>query len=68
MTRSDDGWFEAEADCGAGTHYRYVLQDGTRVPDPASRAQSGDVHDDSIVVDSVILSMAPARLAWPSLA
>ena len=53
MTRSDEGWFEAEADCGAGAHYRYVLQDGTRVPDPASRAQSGDVHDDSIVVDPV---------------
>jgi maltooligosyltrehalose trehalohydrolase len=57
MTRSDEGWFEAEADCGAGAHYRYVLQDGTRVPDPASRAQSGDVHDDSVVVD-------PASYRW----
>jgi maltooligosyltrehalose trehalohydrolase len=57
MTRSDEGWFEAEADCRAGAHYRYVLQDGTRVPDPASRAQSGDVHDDSVVVD-------PASYRW----
>jgi maltooligosyltrehalose trehalohydrolase len=57
MTRSDEGWFEAEADCGAGAHYHYVLQDGTRVPDPASRAQSGDVHDDSVVVD-------PASYRW----
>ena len=23
MTRGDDGWFEAEAPCGAGTRYRY---------------------------------------------
>jgi maltooligosyltrehalose trehalohydrolase len=51
MTRRDDGWFEAEADCGAGTHYRYVLQDGTAIPDPASRAQDGDVHGASVVVD-----------------
>jgi maltooligosyltrehalose trehalohydrolase len=57
MTRGDEGWFEAEADCGAGAHYRYVLQDGTRLPDPASRAQSGDVHDDSVVVD-------PASYRW----
>jgi maltooligosyltrehalose trehalohydrolase len=46
-----DGWFEAEADCGAGTRYRYVLQDGTAIPDPASRAQEDDVHGASIVVD-----------------
>jgi len=51
MTRHDDGWFETEADCGAGTRYRYVLQDGTKVPDPAARAQAGDVHGDSVVID-----------------
>jgi 1,4-alpha-glucan branching enzyme len=57
MARSDDGWFTAEADCGAGTRYRYVLQDGTNVPDPAARAQSNDVHGDSIVID-------PASYRW----
>jgi malto-oligosyltrehalose trehalohydrolase len=51
MTRSDDGWFETEAACGAGTRYRYVLDDGTTIPDPASHAQSGDVHGMSVVVD-----------------
>lgn len=51
MARSDDGWFEAQADCGAGTRYRYVLQDGMAIPDPASRAQDGDVHNPSVVVD-----------------
>jgi maltooligosyltrehalose trehalohydrolase len=52
MTRNADGWFDTEVDCGAGTHYRYVLQDGTPVPDPAARAQADDVHGASIVVDA----------------
>jgi maltooligosyltrehalose trehalohydrolase len=51
MTRDDAGWFEVEADCGAGTRYKYVLANGTKVPDPAARAQSGDIHGPSIVVD-----------------
>ena len=45
------GWFEAEADCGAGTKYRYRLGSGPAVPDPASRAQADDVHGPSVVVD-----------------
>jgi maltooligosyltrehalose trehalohydrolase len=51
MTDRGDGWFEATADCGAGTHYRYQLGSGEAIPDPVSRAQAGDVHDCSIVVD-----------------
>jgi maltooligosyltrehalose trehalohydrolase len=51
MAQRDDGWFEADADCGAGARYRFVLQDGTAVPDPAARAQANDVHGESIVVD-----------------
>jgi maltooligosyltrehalose trehalohydrolase len=51
MQRDAEGWFEAEANCGAGTRYRYRLDGGLAVPDPASRAQGPDVHDPSIVVD-----------------
>jgi maltooligosyltrehalose trehalohydrolase len=51
MRQSSGGWFEVEADCGAGTQYRFVLDDGMIVPDPASRAQSADVHGPSVVVD-----------------
>ena len=51
MVRDAAGWFEAEAACGAGARYRYRLSDGRAVPDPASRAQRGDVHDASLVVD-----------------
>ena len=51
MTRDGEGWFTAEAACGAGARYRYRLADGLAVPDPASRAQGRDVHDPSLVVD-----------------
>ena len=51
MVRLDGGWFEVEVHCGAGTRYRYILQDGTAVSDPAARAQDGDIHGASIVVD-----------------
>jgi maltooligosyltrehalose trehalohydrolase len=50
-----DGWFEAELACGAGAAYRYVAMtqfDGeVIIPDPASRAQQGDVNGPSLVVD-----------------
>lgn len=45
------GWFEADAPCGAGARYRYRLENGLAVPDPASRAQADDVHGSSLVVD-----------------
>ena len=57
MTRGDGGWFETEADAGAGALYRYVLPDGTTIPDPAARAQADDVHGASVVVD-------PASYRW----
>ncbi len=50
-----DGWFTATLPLTAGSRYRFrVLQDNGEplaVPDPASRAQAGDVHDFSVVVD-----------------
>jgi maltooligosyltrehalose trehalohydrolase len=51
MQPRKDGWFEAEADCGAGARYRYRVSDDLAVPDPASRAQADDIHDPSVVVD-----------------
>ncbi len=57
LRRSAGGWFEGDAECGPGARYRYVLQDGTAVCDPASRAQDGDIHGASIVVD-------PAAYRW----
>jgi maltooligosyltrehalose trehalohydrolase len=55
MTADDDGWFVCELACGAGAQYRYVAMtqfDGeVNVPDPASRAQQGDIDGASLVVD-----------------
>lgn len=51
MTQCSDGWFETIAPCATGSRYRYRLADGMFVPDPASRFQSNDVHDPSVVID-----------------
>jgi len=53
MQRRDGGWFEAEAGCGPGARYRFRLGTGETIPDPAARAQLGDVHGPSVVVDPV---------------
>ncbi len=46
------GWFEATvAEASAGDQYMFVLPDGKAVPDPASRAQAGNVHGPSLIVD-----------------
>jgi malto-oligosyltrehalose trehalohydrolase len=58
MHRDADGWHElVVAEACAGTRYRFVLPDGLRVPDPASRHQPEDVHGPSEVID-------PAAFAW----
>ena len=52
MHSSGDGWHElAVEDAGPGTRYRFVLPDGARVPDPASRYAPFGVHGPSEVVD-----------------
>src|SRR5262245_30041649 len=45
-------WFELDcADAQPGTRYRFLLDSGISVPDPASRANPDDVHGASLVVD-----------------
>jgi len=52
MTALPRGWFEVEVDqAGPGTLYRFVLEDGTEVSDPASRFQPEDVQGPSEVID-----------------
>jgi maltooligosyltrehalose trehalohydrolase len=52
MTKMDDGWFEVTTDAvPIDGGYQYILPDGMRVPDPAARAQVGDVHGPSRLVD-----------------
>lgn len=49
MQRDDAGWFRAKAPASAGSLYRFRLDDGLAVPDPASRQQQGGVHGWSVV-------------------
>ena len=54
----EGGWHELVTDRGrVGSRYSFVLTDGMRVPDPASRFQPEDVHGPSEVVN-------PAAYAW----
>ena len=52
MQAAGDGWFEIVTDAvPIETGYCFELPDGMRVPDPAARAQIGDVHGASRLVD-----------------
>ena len=51
MQAEAGGWHTASVKAAAGARYRYRMPDGMAFPDPASRAQAGDVHDPSLVVD-----------------
>jgi maltooligosyltrehalose trehalohydrolase len=59
MSRDDGGWFTVRAAAPTGARYRYQLDNGLRVPDPASRFQPDDVHGPSLVVD-------PKAFTWAS--
>jgi maltooligosyltrehalose trehalohydrolase len=52
LTSYGDGWHrEFISGAGPGSLYAYVLPNGQRVPDPASRFQPHDVHGPSEVID-----------------
>lgn len=52
MQRSADGWHELMCDeAHAGSRYRFRIDGGRPVPDPASRFQPDDVHGPSEVID-----------------
>ena len=52
MAAIGNGWFQADVPgIRHGAEYQFVLQDGMTVPDPASRAQKGDVNGPSVVID-----------------
>jgi maltooligosyltrehalose trehalohydrolase len=53
MQATGDEWHELVSPIArSGTKYRFLLEDGLEVPDPASRFQPADVHGPSEVVDS----------------
>ncbi|AKA24680.1 malto-oligosyltrehalose trehalohydrolase [Pseudomonas chlororaphis] len=46
-----DGWFMIVGRCPPGTRYRFGIDNDVQVPDPASRAQDGDIDGPSVVTD-----------------
>jgi malto-oligosyltrehalose trehalohydrolase len=58
MDGAGDGWFEIEVgDLPAGGEYAFVMPEDRDLPDPAARAQVGDVHGPSRLID-------PHAYAW----
>ncbi|TFF42127.1 malto-oligosyltrehalose trehalohydrolase [Pseudomonas sp. RIT623] len=57
----DDGWYTGVAPCQAGERYQFVIDDGLRVADPASRCQPQGVQGPSELVD---LGGYPWRHPW----
>jgi malto-oligosyltrehalose trehalohydrolase len=57
LRRLEDGFWECTAALPPGALYRYRVDGGRAVPDPASRFQPRDVHGPSEVID-------PAAFAW----
>ncbi|MBS1211455.1 MAG: malto-oligosyltrehalose trehalohydrolase [Proteobacteria bacterium] len=58
MQKRPSGWFERLSDeARASSRYRFRLDHGETVPDPASRFNPEDVHGPSVVVD-------PGTFAW----
>ena len=55
---SDDGWWTVVVpDARVGDRYAFLLADGRRLPDPATRRQPSGVHGDSEIWE-------PARFEW----
>lgn len=62
MQATQDGHYQLVVQCPPGSHYRYRVfnaehAQGLAIPDPASRAQLGDIDGPSRVVD-------PERYVW----
>jgi malto-oligosyltrehalose trehalohydrolase len=64
LPRDAGGWAEyVTREAPAGTPYRYRIDGGQLVPDPAARFQPGDVHGPSEVVDPLAYDWADAGWA-----
>ena len=63
LDRRDNGWFELVTNAaGAGTKYKFRIDNEREVPDPASRFQPQDVHGPSEVIDPDVFDWQD--LAW----
>ncbi|MDJ0626234.1 MAG: malto-oligosyltrehalose trehalohydrolase [Candidatus Caenarcaniphilales bacterium] len=50
LNKSNDGWHQLLVkDSKAGDKYKFIIDNDLSVPDPASRQQDKDIHDESLV-------------------
>ena len=64
LARREDGWHDVTtAHAQVGDRYRFLLTDGSRIPDPASRFQPEDCHGPSEVIDPRAYRWQDER--WP---
>lgn len=64
MTAMPRDWYEVEVQgAKAGMRYRFALDNGAEVPDPASRFQPEDVHGPSEIIDPYDFEWTD--IGWP---
>jgi maltooligosyltrehalose trehalohydrolase len=68
MAADGDGYFRADVPAQAGERYRYRLDGGDELPDPASRWQPEGVHGPSALVDPSAFTWADDGFRAPPLA
>jgi maltooligosyltrehalose trehalohydrolase len=59
MRQDENGFYSTTVPAPAGAKYRFEIDNDMTVPDPASRLQSGDVHDDSIIAHTSYIWQNP---------
>ena len=65
MQRCEDGWQRLTLpEARAGDRYRYRLDDGLAVPDPAARFQPDDVHGPSQLIDPLAFDWGANEATW----
>ncbi len=62
MERAGSGWWQLDcARAAPGNRYRFQINGGLFVPDPASRANPEDVHGASLIVDPLAFDWADGQ-------
>lgn len=63
MEAAGEGWFQIDVPgVKHGDEYMFLLADGRRIPDPATRAQRDDVNGPSVVIDPRLFQ--PVNDGW----